>query len=181
MIGVLKSLGLLTEDGVPTQRNFEFLDQTQGGRVLAEGVLEAYSNLFEINTNAQKMSRDLKNKMRSLSQGRFTDAVLDKMAMTFTALVKNADFEAVNAVPSDGDAEEQDEEGDGDLSDNQERPSVSSSEEELRIDENGGSARNSRGLNIDGLVYNIQIQLPESRDPKVYDALFESLAKHLNR
>jgi hypothetical protein len=35
------------------------------------------------------------------------------------------------------------------------------------------------GLAIDGLIYNIQIQLPESRDPKVYDALFESLAKHL--
>ena len=29
------------------------------------------------------------------------------------------------------------------------------------------------------LVYTIQIQLPESRDPAVYDALFKSLKDHL--
>ena len=29
------------------------------------------------------------------------------------------------------------------------------------------------------LHYNIQIHLPESRDPAVYDALFKSLKKHL--
>lgn len=32
---------------------------------------------------------------------------------------------------------------------------------------------------LGGLVYNIQIQLPESRDPVVYDALFRSLKAHL--
>jgi hypothetical protein len=38
----------------------------------------------------------------------------------------------------------------------------------------------ARGLSIGGLVYNIQLILPESRDPKVYDALFESLKGHLS-
>jgi hypothetical protein len=33
--------------------------------------------------------------------------------------------------------------------------------------------------NLGGLVYTIQIQLPESRDPAVYDALFRSLKTHL--
>jgi hypothetical protein len=34
-------------------------------------------------------------------------------------------------------------------------------------------------VKIDGLVYNIQIVLPESRDQAVYDALFRSLREHL--
>lgn len=34
-------------------------------------------------------------------------------------------------------------------------------------------------VRLGGLVYNIQIQLPESRDPTVYDALFRSLKVHL--
>ena len=47
-------------------------------------------------------------------------------------------------------------------------------------DDEGGGGISSR-LVVDGLIYNIQIQLPESRDPKVYDALFQSLKKHLGR
>jgi hypothetical protein len=35
------------------------------------------------------------------------------------------------------------------------------------------------GLRISGLVYNIHLQLPESRDGAVYDALFKSLKEHL--
>jgi hypothetical protein len=34
-------------------------------------------------------------------------------------------------------------------------------------------------LGTNGLVYNINIHLPESRDPAVYDALFRSLRRHL--
>ena len=32
IIGVLKALGLLADDGKPTQRYYDFLDQTQSGR-----------------------------------------------------------------------------------------------------------------------------------------------------
>lgn len=32
-----------------------------------------------------------------------------------------------------------------------------------------------------GLVYNIQLVLPESRDPAVYDAFFQSFRKHMLR
>jgi hypothetical protein len=36
-------------------------------------------------------------------------------------------------------------------------------------------------LPIAGLVYTINLQLPESRDQAVYDALFKSLRAHLTR
>ena len=60
--------------------------------------MDAYADLFQLNTKADSMKRsDLKNKMRTLSQGKLTDSVLDKLAMTFTALAKHGDFEAAVA------------------------------------------------------------------------------------
>lgn len=165
-IGVLKALGFLNANGNPTPRYFEYLDQTQSARVLAEAMREAYADLFELNVNAHKWTRaEVKNKLKTLTQGQFSDDVLSKMATTFGALAAEADFEAVEPaeVPQPTkDVEEAEEEtstGDG------HEPS-------------GLAGRTSVG-GLGGLVYNIQIQLPESRDPAVYDALFRSLKTHL--
>src|SRR5687767_11322460 len=57
VIGVLKSLGFLADDGRPTQRYFEYLDQSQSGRVLAQAIREAYEDLFQVNKAAHTMSR----------------------------------------------------------------------------------------------------------------------------
>lgn len=81
IIGVLKSLGFLSESGEPTQRYYNYLDQTQADRVLAEGIREAYADLFQVNTKANELSNvEIKNKLRTLTQGQFSNAVLDKMA-----------------------------------------------------------------------------------------------------
>lgn len=93
VIGVLKSIGFLDEGGKPTDRYFRFLDQTQSAKVLAEGVRDAYQDLFKINTKANELTKqDVINKFKMLSQGQLSDAVLDKMAMTFATLSKYADF-----------------------------------------------------------------------------------------
>jgi Family of unknown function (DUF5343) len=98
-IGMLKALGFLEPSGAPTQRYFEYLDQTQSARVLAEAIREAYADLFELNVNADKMTRDeVKNKLKTLTQGQFSDDVLSKMATTFVALAGHADFEAVETA-----------------------------------------------------------------------------------
>lgn len=160
MIGMLKALDFLTSNGTPTPRYFEFLDQTQSGRVLADAMRQAYSDLFELNVNAHNWTREeVKNKLKTLTQGQFSDDVLGKMASTFTAFAGVADFEAVEPA---------------------ERPA--SEEEQPRAEEEGGGPEERvprKGLTLGGLVYNIQIQLPESRDPAVYDALFRSLKTHL--
>lgn len=162
MVGMLKSLGFLEASGVPTQRYFEFLDQTQSARVLAEALREAYADLFEVNVNANKMSRDeVKNKLKTLTQGQFSDDVLGKMATTFVALASEADFEAIDPAqppPADDDGEDRAEETTDNLV--------------------ATSRRRTSGRRLD-LVYNIELVLPESRDPAVYDALFRSLKVHL--
>jgi hypothetical protein len=169
VINVLKALRFLNGDGVPAQRYFEYLDQTQAEKVMAEGVMDAYADLFAINRAANEMSKpDLKNKMKTLSQGQLTDSVVDKMAMTFLAFAKHGDFKAVKDAPANEGGGGGDDRGDdgGDAGDG----------------EDGAGGDEGEGhLVVDGLIYNIQIQLPESRDPKVYDALFQSLKKHLSR
>jgi hypothetical protein len=165
VIGVLKAIGFLSDSGEPTQRYFEFLDQSQSGRVLAEGVQEAYAELFQVNKTAHDLSNtDVRNKLKTLTQGQFSDSVLDKMAMTFKALAAQADFAVGSkAVTPRESAETQ--------------PTAA----EARGEESVVERASSHSVRLGGLVYNIQIHLPESRDPAVYDVLFRSLKEHLLR
>jgi hypothetical protein len=165
IIGVLKALKFLNDDGAPTDRYYAFLDQTQAPRVLADGIRDAFDDLFQVNINANTLQKgDLINKFRTLSQGQLSDSVMDKLATTFTELCKLADFQSASppmkeeaatkreVIPPDAQEKEKEKQ--------EERPAV-------------------RRLSVDGLVYNIQIVLPESRDQAVYDALFRSLREHL--
>lgn len=156
ILGVLKSIGLLGEDGRPTERYFRYLDQTQSEIILAEGIRDAYADLFQVDKSANKLpTLKVIGKIKTLSQGQYSDSVLKKMAMTFVELCKLADFESKAAVGQEA------------------------QEEELAKTEKKTPIKTDRKLSIDGLHYNIQLILPESRDPKVYDALFRSLKDHL--
>ena len=87
VIGMFKSLGLLDDSGQPVQRYFEFLDQTQTKKVLAVGIEEAYEDLFNLRKDAQNLTNDeVRNKLKTLTQGQKNDKILSLMAMTFRAL-----------------------------------------------------------------------------------------------
>jgi hypothetical protein len=158
VIGVLKGLKFLDESSVPTDRYYKFLDQSEGGRVLAEGIREAYDDLFRVNIRANELSQtDVKNKLRTLTQGQKTDNVLDDMAKTFTALCAQADW----ATPTPASNQV--------IPENEAKDRESSQTEEPQ----------TQSLPIGQLAYNIQIILPATRDTAVYDALFKSLKEHL--
>ena len=77
-IGILKALGLLDDNTLPTQRYYDFLDQSQSKKVIAAGITEAYEDLFNLRTDAQKMTADeVKNKLKTLTQGQKSDRVID--------------------------------------------------------------------------------------------------------
>ena len=78
------------------------------------------------------------------------------MALTFGALVKLADFQSPAPTSS-----------------------TTAKTEQPEAEENATKPGAGHGLKLGGLVYNIQIVLPESRDSAVYDALFQSLRRHL--
>jgi hypothetical protein len=129
--------------------------------VLAEGISDAYRDLFQVNTNAQTMTKtEVMNKMKTLGQGQFSESVLDKMSMTFLELCKLADFKK------------------------REHPDTIASStfeippEAAPINALSSNAKTSPA-NFGGLNYVIQVVLPESRDPKIYDSIFRSLREHL--
>lgn len=161
IIAVLKSINFLTDSGEPTKRCFEFLDDSQGGKVLAEALEDAYADLFQVNTQANKLTAgEVKNKFKTLTQGQYSDSVLAKMAMTFLALVDQADFTGEKSSSRLDEQKSVDQSGSGHASDS-------------------GQGGPPKGIAFNGLQYVINIQLPESRDQAVYDALFRSLREHL--
>lgn len=163
LIGVLKALNFIDNNGVPQERYFSFLDQTQSQQVLAEAIKEAYADLFAINVKAHEMTNsEVKNKLKTLTQGGKSESVLNWMANTFTALCKYADFskptnrETITSINKGESAEEIP------------NPTEHKLTHELV----------SKKITTE-MHYNIQIHLPESRDLTVYDAIFKSLKEHL--
>lgn len=163
LLKILKDLGFIDDAGTPLERYHKFLDSSEAKRVMAEAVRQTYSDLFTVKKDAWKLSEDeVANKLKTLTQGKKSENVIKWMAKTFKALTDYSDW-SVNALP----------------------PSQIDAEEKQKVPENLVSAPHGNGesqekLNIKGgLHYNIQIHLPESRDPKVYDAIFESVKRHL--
>ena len=169
-IGVLKGLRFLDENAVPTERYFKFLDQSQSKYVLAEAIRDSYSDLFAVKINANEMTpTEVKNKLKVITEGKLSDKVLSCMASTFKALVNYAEW---NNLPEKGFNSEGDKkiQGDIDFEEN------ASNQKSVDISNVSNFGKGIAGL---GLHYNIQIHLPISRDKAVYDALFQSLKKHL--
>lgn len=158
--GVLKALGLLSDTGEPTQRYYDFLDQTQSKKVIAVGIQEAYEDLFNLNKDAQNLSQEeVKNKLKTLTQGQKGDKVIESMARTFRTLCEYADWTTVT-------------------------PQImTKSEQGNQVDEVPSALLNQTPTTVTtnglGLHYNIQIHLPETTNMAVYDAIFQSLKKHL--
>lgn len=166
-IGLLKGLGFLDENAVPTERYYKFLDQSQSKQVLAEAVKESYGDLFAVNVKANELTvQEVKNKLRTLTQGKNSDKVLALMANTFKALVDYAEW----STSTKKGEEKKEKTAEQKTEPAKETPLL---QEEIEEEGIGGKLHKAQ------LHYNIQIHLPESRDPAVYDALFKSLKKHL--
>lgn len=167
ILGVLKSLGLLNDTGEPTQRYYDFLDQTQSKKVIASGIQEAYEDLFNLKRDAQNMSQEeVKNKLKTLTQGSKGDKVIDSMARTFKTLCDYADWSEISI---DSQVNSTSASKDNDIS---EKPDY--------VVQNSPKSVESKPIsNQLGLHYNIQIHLPETTNMAVYDAIFQSIKKHL--
>jgi hypothetical protein len=166
-IGVLKGLGFLDEGGAPRERYFAFLDPANSRIVLAEAIREAYSDLFAINRTANELSLDdVRGKFKTLTRGQKSENVIKWMANTFTALCALADWTLSPSPPPPPPP-----------------PQPETPETPPASLPNPNPAITPPVPPMTGqplqLHYNIQLILPEVRDPAVYDALFSSLRRHL--
>ena len=164
-VGILKDLGFLNRDGAPQSRYFNFMDRTQSKQVVADGIREAFVDLFAINTKANDFSvDDVRNKLRALYAGKKTDLVIGNIAKTFRALCDYADFSGTTTPRSAA----------------VQAPSVVEPKlgagAEIKQEEHTATAGKNR---VSAMQYHINLVLPDTRDQAVYDAIFKSLRDHL--
>jgi hypothetical protein len=167
-IGILKDLGFLNRDGTPQQRYFDFLDRSRSWQVLADGIREAYADLFAVNIKANEFSiQDAKNKLRTLYSGKKTDLVIGNIAKTFRALCDCADFSGTPHVRQELRSSEE--------------PAGEAQPDQVSVSrqQHDEAPPPSGKIRVSGLQYHINIVLPETRDQAVFDAIFKSLRDHL--
>lgn len=163
-IKVLKTLGFIDESGTPKQRYFDFLDDERSSAILAQGIREAYGDLFSVNQKAYELDNAaVKGKLKSLLQGKKSEAVLTKMATTFTTLCSLAEFKQIPQKMEKKDEEEH------------VVPKIIKNENVERAEK----TESKRAEGDISLKYSINIELPATRDKLIYDAIFKSLKEHL--
>ena len=166
-IALLKAMRFLDEAGKPTSRYHAFLDDTEWKMVLADGMRDAYPDLFRVNRQANTLSREqLSGKIRSLGEGKISPALISNTAKTFIELAKIADFsgpaKGQTAAPASTESPV-----------NQPTP--------LPIETANSETHEKPRESQASLVYRIEIVLPAVRDQAIYDAIFKSAKEHLFR
>jgi hypothetical protein len=156
LIPLLKTLGFLSADGVPTARYHAYRDESQSNKILGQALHEAYVDLFTI--KAQPTETD-----RPLIEGKFksahntSDRLAKLMANTFYSLLPLADLPTA-AKKAAGESKVE--------------PELEPKPEGRKKDEYPTTPRPT-------LHYNIQIHLPATKDVEVFNAIFKSLREHL--
>lgn len=162
---VLKYIGFLDPSGKPTSYYREYMDKNKGAKVLARRLVAAFDDLFTADREAHmKTSESLKGWFKTKTgQG---DAVAKKIATTFKTLADLADFKDVDAAAPEaeetGNEEEQDKTKNGDK---KETPSP------LRQLQTPSSSI--------GLVYRVEIHLPDTQNVDTFRAIFKALREEL--
>lgn len=158
MIPVLKAIGFLDGSGKPTVLYRTYKDPAAAGHALAQGLRSGYADLYKIDTEAHKKTQaELAGMFARLSEK--GDSVTSKMAATFHALAKLADF-TEPGIP--------------------EEPKKEPSAQNGKRDEVQGQVA---GIELApatfALRHDIHVHLPLSTDVAVYDAIFKSLRENL--
>jgi uncharacterized protein DUF5343 len=158
-IPLAKKIGFLKSDGTPTELYTQFRNTRSSKAAMAAGLRIGYSELFERNEYAYNLDREhLRGLVLEITGLESDSSVVDKVCLTFEKLKALADFEA--AGESNVDTENNDES----------MAPASAVAVETKV----------ASLPI-GLTYTINLVLPKTDDPAVFNAIFKSLRDNLLR
>jgi len=149
MIPVLKAVGLIDGSGIPTQYYGELRDTSKGPTILAGLIRKTYEDLYATYGDADAQDNEKLAGFFRVKSPQLGTSAIQFQIATFKALCDFADFKTQSRS---------DEGQKGPLT---VAPKVQLSE------------------NMPGLHVTIQIHLPETKDPNVYDAIFEAMGRHL--
>jgi Family of unknown function (DUF5343) len=157
VIPLLKRIGFLSSDGVPTPLYAKFRNSDSRGTAMAQALRTGYKEIFERNEYAQDMAKDkLKNLVVEMTGLKASDTMVTSIVGTFENLKKYANWDAAKEEPKD------------------EVNILTPAEVPKEIRQ---PAENS-GFN---LSYTINLNLPETSDVEVFNAIFRSLKENLLR
>lgn len=162
-ISYAKSLGFLDDAGVPTTLYKQFRNPDLSGGALARGLMNAYKPLYERNERFYELGKPKFLELVCAETGLDHDNVTAKrITNTFLEVKKLATFSEIESSEEADEAEE----GQG---------------EEEDIDQGQGveGEEMKRQMKELGLSYNINLILPNTDDPKVFNAIFKSLKENL--
>ena len=154
LIAVLKQVGLVDANGVPTQRWKDYRGK-DGKRALADAIRTGYTELFATYSEADKRSTaDLDAFFKTHTTA--GAPAIDKTIRTFKALASAADFSvAAGAAPTQDSSTAPDVKG----------PTIQTV-----------TAASSQPVTVN---INVQLVLPESTDEEVYRKFFAAMREHL--
>ena len=154
-IPLAKKLGLLKSDGTTTELYKSLRNPTTSKAAVAQATKNAYQELFERNEFAGSLGKEeLKGLVVEITGLGSNDRVVNLICQTFEILKREADFESKLRVEEEGGGRQEDESG---------------SEE---------SEEGSIGVDL-RLGYTINLVLPKTDDPAVFNAIFKSLRDNL--
>jgi hypothetical protein len=151
---ILKKLGFLQSDGTPTELYSKFKTDSGRSQATLTGLRQAFPEIFRKNEFAHRASEDqLRDIIVEITGLKKTDPVLRHILNTFST---------VRAY----------------IADNNIEAKLDLKKESVAPVSNQGDGNHGDATRI-GLAYQINIVLPESQDPVVYDNIFRSLKRNL--
>lgn len=154
LISILKSLGFLDSNGVPTDRWRSYRDKQKAKGVLAAAITEAYSGLFDVYPDAYRRDNEALRNYFSTHSGSLNESTLQLVVRTFKSLCADADFESPAA------------------SEEIMLRTVPTKDKEIAPTKPRHQDQGNLTVNI-----NIQLQLPATDDATIYEKLFEAMNK----
>jgi Family of unknown function (DUF5343) len=156
IIPLLKRIGLLSSAGEPTPLYSKFRNEDSRGAAMAQALRVGFREIFERNEYAQDLSKEkLKNLVIEMTGLKSKDTMVASIVGTFGNLKKYARWDAMPAA--------------------KEEVNVLTPAE---IPAEGRQPATNGGLN---LSYTINLNLPETSDVQVFNAIFRSLKENLLR
>lgn len=154
-IPFLKRLGFIQSDGTPTELYTRFRNADSSGRAMAEAMRAGFADIFKKNEFANALTDDkLKNLVVEVTGKTPSDGVVTAIVGSFKACKILADFEASGGKSSE-------------------------KIEPLEFSKSLVKHENKSATKTDlRLAYTININLPETTNVEVYNAIFSSIRQN---
>jgi hypothetical protein len=159
IIPLLKKLGFIASDGAPTQLYAQFRNPENRGAAMAQALRTAFKEIYDRNEYAHDLPREkFKNLVVEITGLEPDNQIVSAIVGTFQNLKPYANFD--QPAPT----------GNGKVT------VLEKSEPTATPATPPPAAQNSSGLN---LSYTINLNLPETTDVEVFNAIFRSLKDNL--